>query len=161
MAGEVVRAKNRHDAMRAMAQYRTTTGCLGFRLTGAVMVCLNGNIDLTDHGSDFGTGLPQGFSRLSANQAGQLFLVGFQLFAKGFHHGLAFREAFPAPSRKRPLRLPDSRIHIFQIGGITVPDHIAGNRVQGFKHRVVSLQPEAVNIDISAKGMAHTYLLGP
>ena len=59
MAGKIVRPKNRNNTVRAMPKHGGVVGLRGHARAGAFLMCANGNVDLADHGGDFGGGFPQ------------------------------------------------------------------------------------------------------
>ena len=130
MAGEVVGAKHRHHAVGSVPQHRLATRHLRFRVAGALVVGLDGNADLADHGRHFRARLPQRLAGFQANLVRQGFLVGLQLIPERFHHSLPLGKAAPAPRQKRLAGLPHRRIHIFQAGAGPLPNNVAGHRLQ-------------------------------
>ena len=75
MAGKIIGAEHGHYAMRAMAQC-----CRSIRLwrdfsAGALVITLNRNINLADHGGDFGQRLPQRLTGLTADGLGEVIFM--------------------------------------------------------------------------------------
>ncbi|MNR15475.1 hypothetical protein D3C85_1320120 [compost metagenome] len=100
MAREIIRAKHRQHAMRAVTQGRRAVGHIRALLAGAGVVGLHRNGDFVDHRRDFGRRFPARFTGFAGDNAGQLDFVGFQQRRKFLNHRLTQAKRLFRPRRE-------------------------------------------------------------
>ena len=120
VTGEIVRAEDAEDAMRAVAQHGVAVGDLALRDAGTCVVRLHRNIDLVGHGRHFRARLPQWFTHFFRDQERQRFRMLLQQFTKAHADGDALFDGRIGPRREGRARglagLPDFALRRFQAG---------------------------------------------
>ncbi len=145
VAGEVVRAEHRDDAVRAVTQHRDAVGHVLALLAGALLIRLDRDADLRGHRCDFGARFPQRLARLAADRGRDRFLAFGEQRGEALDDFAACLEVERRPAGERAARARDRTVDVGRRCAVALPGHSVGARVARSEDGARACDPGAVD----------------
>lgn len=145
MPGEVIGPEHRQYTMGSMPQHSRAIRHRRAALTGPLLIGLQRDRHLVDHGLHLGQCLPGRLAGLPGDDLGQRTLVLAQQAGKAGQHRLPLGQRAACPGRERRAGRVDGQPDITGTGRVGLPQQSLVQRIELAKPRAQPMVPGAIN----------------